>query len=308
MGLTTAIEWSDSTLNLMMGCDGCELSSRAGSGTCYAETLTERYGGRKGYPDSFYQPALFLERLVEAERWPDLTGKERPAKPWLSGMPRHIFHGDMGDYWTESLPLDWLAPHIERIAAIPAVHIFLTKRPARMAKFWKEHGPAPANAILMTSVTSQTQVARVAQLLEAPNRGRFGLSLEPLLGPIPIEPHLLASIDWVIVGGESGPGARPMHPEWVRSLRDQCQAAGVRFFFKQWGNWAPWTPSYPVLGVVHQSAQDGATGHNPGYVALPGGKVVVRADTIPMAAVGKKRAGRLLDGREWTEMPEVSHA
>ena len=82
------------------------------------------------------------------------------------------------------------------------------------------------------------------------------------------------SLDWVIVGGESGHGARPMHPDWARSLRDQCQAAGVAFFFKQWGRWAPIFDSY--------TSEDGYT----------------------MACIGKKDAGRKLDGREWNEYPE----
>ena len=109
------------------------------------------------------------------------------------------------------------------------------------------------------------------------------------------------ALDWIIVGGESGPGARPMHPDWARGLRHQCQAAGVPFFFKQWGEWAP-------------STQDEATG-NPrsGWKSLLGYPAVPSAeDLLPSAGAafmehkGKTRAGRLLDGRAWDEMPETS--
>src|SRR5690242_2116818 len=106
MGIATDIEWCDSTLNLEMGCDGCELwNPKAGINICYAGQVTERWGGKRGWPDSFEEPKLFLDRLEPALAWPDLTGKERPHKPWLDGLPRLIFLNDMGDTFTESLPL-----------------------------------------------------------------------------------------------------------------------------------------------------------------------------------------------------------
>ena len=129
--------------------------------------------------------------------------------------------------------------------------------------------------------------------------------MEPLLGPIAAD--YLA--DWVIVGGESGPGARPMYPDWARSLRDQCQAAGVSFFFKQWGECAPEKPvaggdlggevRAGVTKIVHPTGQSDvevsiATG---GRSTIPGSRYMKR--------VGKHAAGRLLDGREWDEFPAV---
>ena len=131
-------------------------------------------------------------------------------------------------------------------------------------------------------------LVRTIPLLETPAVVRF-LSLEPLLGPIDFNGtgtgH--AKLDQVIVGGESGPGARPVNPDWVRSIRDQCIAAGVPFFFKQWGEWAPTFDNdtspvkYPVFTDV--PANDGTGTHH------------------RMFRVGKKAAGRLLDGRTWDE-------
>jgi hypothetical protein len=111
MGMHAGIEYCDSTLNLEMGCDGCELwNPKAGVKQCYAGMETDRRKGGLGWPEAFEIPRIFLERLPGALKWPDLAGKARPDKPWLDGMPRIIFLDDMGDTFTESLPDDWLAP------------------------------------------------------------------------------------------------------------------------------------------------------------------------------------------------------
>src|SRR5262245_59453657 len=105
MAKAAAIEWCDSSVNLEMGCDGCELwnpKERA----CYAGHLTEKWAGKPGFPEAFDKPRLFPERLAPALRWRDLTGTNRPDKPWLDNLPRIIFLDDMGDTFTESLPLD----------------------------------------------------------------------------------------------------------------------------------------------------------------------------------------------------------
>lgn len=166
---------------------------------------------------------------------------------------------------------------------------------------WSKGETFPANVWIGTTVEDQQRAdERIPQLLAIPAKVRF-LSCEPLLGPVDLEldePLISAGPDgkwdanrtrgdelhWVICGGESGPGARPMHPDWARSLRDQCLAAGVPFFFKQWGEWAP-----------DRSLDDG-----PLFVG-PNNEF---ADS-PMQRVGKKDAGRLLDGREWSEFPKV---
>ena len=109
----------------------------------------------------------------------------------------------------------------------------------------------------------------------------------------------MTMLEWVVVGGESGPGARPMHPDWARSLRDQCQAAGVPFFFKQWGEWSP------RFAAVRKQCLVGLGG---GRLALPFKASDVKPELLPAVntwRVGKKRAGRELDGREWNEFPEV---
>lgn len=174
------------------------------------------------------------------------------------------------------------------------------------------------NLWLGTSVENQEQVeARIPHLLAVPAAVRF-LSCEPLLGSIDLsvfrhgnDPDLPVALgtrwglQWVIVGGESGHGARPMHPEWVRDIRDQCVAAGVPFFFKQWGEWIPkshWSGRNPgEWGTLVKSGEwfpettpwNGRDGD--------GGDAV-------MYRVGKDAAGRLLDGHEWNEFPEARHA
>jgi protein gp37 len=315
--MKTEISWSDSTINPVMGCDGCELH-RAGDkeSHCYAAGLVGRYKGLPGWPASFDKPEMFLKRLDTALAWPDLTGKKRPDKPWLDGYPRLIFPCDLSDPFSESLPLGWLGPHLKRLADSPHIWIWLTKRPKRMAEFYRAVG-TPKNFWLMTSVTSAATVARAADLLTIPDATVLGLSMEPLLGPVDLGHILwrdceynaltrgrdndggrLPHLDWVILGGESGPGARPMHPDWARSVRNQCVAAGGPFFFKQWGEWAPGYPMInrlsPNYGKVRQvSVQLAPESRNP------------CAKYERMTRVGKTAAGHLLDGKEWRQMPEV---
>lgn len=327
MGQKTSIEWCDSTVNLQMGCDGCELwGNQKSKRTCYAGLLTQRYGGRKGWPSSFDKPALFPERLKEALAWPDLTGVSAFRKPWLAGKPRHIFLDDMGDTFTESLPLDWLLEHIPAMEASPHVWMFLTKRASRMYKFFTEClGYVPGNFKLGVSLTKQSTVQRLVWLRKLktafPDAVAW-ISAEPLLQMLDLDDLAWEKdgfgwrglIEGVIAGGESGPGARPCHPDWLRYLRDRCMASGVPFFLKQWGEWQPLEKS----GVME------------GY-KLPDGTVVGEWD-VPTAEmmlddpnwndgfdvdlrwnchvifhkVGKKKAGRMLDGREWKYMPGTS--
>ena len=166
----------------------------------------------------------------------------------------------------------------------------------------------------------QTADQRIPHLLRCPAAVRF-LSIEPLLGPvdlstwIPEHPGMasMAEIEawesrrlhWVIVGGESGPHARPMHPAWVRGVRDQCQAAGVPFFFKQWGEWCPSDCDNPQHYGRDEIYLDRA-----GRVArtaspFDGNPCDAGPCDASMVRVGKKAAGRTLDGRTWDEMPEV---
>jgi len=236
MGIITDIEWCDSSLNLMMGCNGCELwIPKSNIKTCYAGRITEQYGGRNGWPESFDKPKTFIKRLDTALNWSDLTGTDRPDKPWLNGYPRTIFLNDMGDPFTESLPLMWLAPLVPKMAESPHIYISLTKRPRRMFEFFEQIGYIPDNFWLLVSVTDQRTYDKrkpwLYRLQQIKEDAILGLSIEPLLGPI----DLMSTPHWVIVGGESGPNPRPAHRHWFALIRDQCQLYGVPFFFKQWG-------------------------------------------------------------------------
>jgi protein gp37 len=218
MGRETAIQWCDSSLNLQMGCAGCELWDPArGARHCYAGRLTEKFGGRAGWPESFDKPALFLHRLDGALRWPDLTGAARPGKPWLNGLPRLIFLNDMGDTFTEGLPVDWLTPLVPRLAASPHVYIILTKRPGRMLEWVRQYRARealPRTFWLCVSLTGPASLGRlgaVRRLREELPGHVLGLSVEPLLAdlaPLLRRHHadLRGIVSWVKVGGESDQG------------------------------------------------------------------------------------------------------
>jgi len=147
-------------------------------------------------------------------------------------LPRTIFVNSMSDLFHESVPLEFIQ-RVFRVMEECPQHIFqvLTKRPARVSEL-KSALPWPDNVWMGTSVELKKYYDRIRVLQKVPARVRF-LSCEPLLGPLPRMP--LKGIKWVIVGGESGPGARPMAGSWVIQIKEQCQAKGVHFFFKQWG-------------------------------------------------------------------------
>jgi protein gp37 len=170
-------------------------------------------------------------------------------------------------------------------------------------------GAWPENVWALTSVEDQKAAnERIPRLLRVPARVR-GLSCEPLLGPLDLDHYLIddwtrigndvhyhehPALHWIIAGGESGASARPMHPQWARSLRDQAQAARVNFFFKQWGEWGPWPDAVPFNERV-EVFQWPTTFHD-------GEHWKTRYE--PHYRVGKAHAGRLLDGIEWNEVPE----
>lgn len=237
MGKVTAIQWCDSTLNLEMGCDGCELwNPKAGIKKCYAGQLHERYAGAsKGYPIAFHQPKIFGDRMAEAERWSDLTGTDREDKPWLNGLPRLIFLNDMGDTFTESLPIDWLAPFLPRLGALPHIIMLLTKRANRMLAFSQDY-PFPKNFWLMTSITSSANHNRIEQLLQTRGGSAFGISYEPALELVDFRKWMRpGGLSFIITGGESGPGARPFDLQWPRDLVKQCEGTDTSLFVKQLG-------------------------------------------------------------------------
>jgi protein gp37 len=219
MSVQTGIEWTDATWNPVRGCSKIS----AGCKNCYAETFAERWRGTKGHP---YEYGFDL-RLVEDKLFEPLT--------WAKS--RMIFVNSMSDLFHEGVPNSYIVK-IFQVMQAADWHVFqvLTKRPERLQQLanLELHSLTECSNIwLGVSVENRSQgLPRVNHLRMTPASKRF-LSIEPLLEDLgEID---LREIDWVIVGGESGPKARPMAPEWVRSIRDQCIANGTSFFFKQWG-------------------------------------------------------------------------
>ncbi|RWP48985.1 DUF5131 family protein [Mesorhizobium sp.] len=246
----SSIEWTEATWNPVAGCTiispGCtncyamRMAARlAAMGQEKYQNTTRVSGGRAKWNG---QITLDANALLAPHRWK--TG-------------RMIFVNSMSDVFHEDVPLAFLKQIFDVMRDTPQhTYQVLTKRAENLTRH-AEKLPWPANVWMGVSVESADYLWRVDHLRQTPAAIKF-LSLEPLLGPLE---HLdLNGIDWAIAGGESGPGARPMQPEWVREIRDQCILAGVAFHFKQWGG------------------------------------------------VNKKRTGRMLDGRIWSEWPSDRRA
>lgn len=295
------ISWTDHTFNPWEGCTKVS----PGCANCYAENRNARFGGGtapnwgKGAPRRRTSAANWNQPL----KWN--KGEERMVShdEFVANRRPRVFCASLADWLDDEVPVEWLADLLDLIRLTPHLDwLLLTKRPQNwrkrieqvvalgcpaggepswwyLAQCWS-CGTPPANVWVGTSVEDQVRAdERIPLLLDIPARVRF-LSMEPLLGAVEIDKNYWLTgqarredktltppgsgprIHWVIVGGESGPHARPMHPDWARSLRDQCKAAGVAFHFKQWGE--------------HDHR------------------------TIRM---GKKVAGRLLDGVEHNEFP-----
>lgn len=243
MSIRTKIQWCDSTCNPTMGCDGCELWDNT-TKKCYAGVLHTRFGGAtSGYAPTFEEVTLFPGRMEQATKWRDLRGTEREDKPWLNGMPRLIFVSDMSDALSKAVTFDYLREEV--IANVKSElgkrhqWLWLTKRPARMAKFsqWlaKSDQLWPSNLWAGTSVTSHQMTSRIKPLLEIGNADtiRF-LSVEPQYGEIDLQ-QWLPQLQWVIQGGESGHDASAFDVAWAMSLISQCRKQGVPYFLKQLG-------------------------------------------------------------------------
>lgn len=314
MGENTKIEWAHHTFNPWMGCtkvsDGCKF--------CYAEELMDkRYGKVEWGPVgkrvrtsvANWRKPLQWDKQAAAENiryrvfcssLADVFEDRPELKPWRA---------DLFDLIHKTQHLDWL---------------LLTKRPENIHRQigdvakdeqyspfdWLSMGMMPPNVWIGTSVENQEQAdKRIPHLLNVPAAVRF-LSCEPLLGPVDLSKwlpeecldcddyillhreegpmfHEDPEIHWVIAGGESGPHARPMNPEWVRLLRDQCEAANVPFLFKQWGEYRPFDEQVDPCLHADSPSSDLAKMHWP----------------YDVYRVGKKVAGRLLDGRTWDEFP-----
>ncbi len=241
MAQNTAIEWTDTTWNPVTGCT--KISS--GCDNCYAERFSERFRGVAGHPfEDGFDLVLRSERIEQPLKW---------------RRPRMVFVNSMSDLFHKQIP----KTYVDRVFTTMEQadwHVFqvLTKRSSRMRDYINKryrNGAAPWHIWLGCSVEDGSKLSRVQHIQDMAATTRF-LSIEPLIGPI--EEIDLNGIHWVIVGGESGPRARPMKKKWVRVIRRACERSDTPFFFKQWGGLRP------------------------------------------------KSGGRLLDGREWNQMPLLS--
>lgn len=329
---STKIEWADRVWNPVTGCTKCSPACD----NCYAERVaTTRLAGRFGYPkDDPFSVTLHKDKLLEPTNW------HKPSRVFVCSMA-DLFHEEVPQEWllkvfavmalSEKQTFMLLTKRPER------AHAFLSANDLRQQleqtismKFGPKAGaefhcrvyscgwPLP-NVWLGTTIWDQASADRaVPILLSTPAAKRF-VSVEPMLGPVNLMDHLgwqgsvcpdccgsgeddlsrcptcngtgRYGLDWVICGGETGPGARPMHPDWPRSLRDQCQAAGVPFFFKQWGEFAPW----------EFEGTDGG-------INKTGGRYHYKVDSFGKGeprCFGKAKAGRVLDGRTWEEVPNA---
>ena len=270
----TTIEWTDFSFNPWVGCTkvspGCD--------HCYAE------GWAKRTKDG---AALWQgeRRRTTAENWrkPLKWNKQAEAE----GRRYRVFCASLADVFDNQVSWEWRKDLWLLIKETPHLDwLLLTKRPQNIAKMLPHGwGNGWHNVWLGASTENREEMLRRGRALKTIPAAVHFWSAEPLLEDLGIIPADIMP-SWIIAGGESGPGARPMHPDWARSLRDQCAEAGVPFFFKQWGDWFPecqWE-------------------HNP-YLPLPTSKGIWHIEQLPLHAVGKARAGRLLDGVEHNEFP-----
>lgn len=312
MAENTKIQWADHTFNPWVGCAAISPACEH----CYAEAWARRTG----------QAALWQgeRRRTAAATWRQPLKWERQAEAFMAehGRRQRVFCASLADVFDNQADPAWRADLWELIAETPSLDwLLLTKRPQNIAGMYADgladayNAPRmeprqwpPRNVWLGTTVENQAEAERrIPHLLAAPAAGRF-LSCEPLLEAVDVSPWL-DRIGWIIVGGESGPGARPVHPDWVRGLRDQCQAAGVPFFFKQWGAWLPWEPGPAPLWVSQTGRREDRHTLFPvdidrdpkwddGLWAVAEGE-----RHAAFQRVGKTAAGALLDGRHWLEWP-----
>lgn len=214
MSASSSIEWTEATWNPTTGCNKVS----PGCAHCYAERFAERWRGIPGHP---------YEQGFDIKIWPG-----RLTMPLSWKKPRLIFVNSMSDLFHDEIPLEFIE-NVFNVMKKADWHQFqvLTKRPHRMLEIANHIEYWPANVWAGVSVESQAWLWRIEVLENIPAKIRF-VSCEPLLGPLKLP---LDNLHWIIVGGESGVGARPMQIEWVRSIREQCLKANVPFFFKQWG-------------------------------------------------------------------------
>jgi protein gp37 len=303
MSANTKIEWCDHTQNFWEGCQ------KAGIGCdgCYAEARNARFGGGVAVN---WGPGAPRRRTSEANWRKPLVWNANHATFFAEhGRRQRVFCSSLSDWADNAVPDEWRLDAAKVILATPDLDwLLLTKRIGNAAKMLAAMFPngMPTNVWIGATIVNQEEADRdITKLLAVPAVKHF-LSMEPLLGPVDLSRvwvpngilrNMVAAItklDWVIAGGESGIEARPSHPNWYRSLRDQCKAAGVPFLFKQWGEWSPEYQPHKGMCVV---MVDGEVLTPPNCLSRPS------EDGEIMVKVGKKAAGRHLDGRTWDGVP-----
>lgn len=222
MAENSAIEWTDTTWNPVTGCT----KTSAGCDNCYASRFSERFRGVPGHPfETGFDLTLRPERLLQPLGWK---------------RPRMVFVNSMSDLFHKEIPKAHIAAVFDTMEkANWHIYQVLTKRSSLLQKFINDRyraEPGPRHIWLGVSVEDEKAATRIVHL-QAANAGVRFLSIEPLIAPV--GRLNLTGIEWVIVGGESGPRSRPMDAEWVINIRNQCVKAGVAFFFKQWGGFSP---------------------------------------------------------------------
>ncbi|MES2494614.1 MAG: phage Gp37/Gp68 family protein [Pseudomonadota bacterium] len=323
MGEGTNIEWADATFNPWEGCQkvgpGCD--------HCYAEARNARFGGGVAGNWGLGAP----RRRTSTSNWrKPLHWQDDAARFFAAnGRRQRVFCASLADVFDNAVHPDWRSDLFELIQRTPDLDwLLLTKRIGNVERMIWDDGEMralPPHVWLGATIVNQAEADRdIPKLLATPAAKRF-LSMEPLLGPVDLTAGLRRAqssieyfqrvgqagigrseiLDWVIVGGESGPGARPMHPDWARSLRDQCAEAGVPFLFKQWGSWREAQP-----GDEFDTAK-GRANRPPAFIVKPDDGSVhcfLPKDPDPrcrvMIEVGKNVAGRLLDGVQHDAVPE----
>jgi protein gp37 len=308
MSQKSKIEWTDTTWNPVTGCSKVSAGCRG----CYAERFMNRFEpGRK-----FTDVRSHSERLDAPLHWK---------------KPRMVFVNSMSDLFHKDVPTSFILDVFDVISRSPQ-HVFqiLTKRYERAADFFNAIGKIPENIWMGFSVEDQETADLRLPYLNTFHAAVKFISAEPLIGEVDLTKSfgdtlkyhaggLKNCISWVIAGGESGSGSRPMHPEWARFLRDQCKDEGVPFFFKQWGEYLPYEEmnQAPFWKDQKGNEHDGHTLNmmNPetsepgkGWYPDPLYGFNDRDESSPVVSfkkVGKKAAGRLLDGQEYNELPKL---
>ncbi len=323
MGETTKIEWTDHTFNAWIGCT----KASPGCANCYAELQNAhwQWNGGKWGPGA-------LRKVTAPANWREPLKWAKAAR--AAGVREKVFLNSLADTFDAEGPR---AARLDLWSVIAdTCDVFdwqiVTKRPERVERVMDEDRLdrnffAQTKSWLLVSTENQEYAAkRIFAVMEIP-AAVHGISAEPLLGALDLtdlrhpedelarydalrgcfigdgmnEPMRAPRLDWVVCGGESGPGARPMHPAWARSLRDQCTAAGVAYFFKQWGEWAPGECVDATGGIVQTATWfDSKWSFDRADLADDEGH---RDDEPGLYRIGKQLAGASLDGQEWKEFP-----